>query len=253
MQEMNDYGFNLILDVALKVENLSKVYISSMGKVVSLRNVSFSVNKGEFVSVVGPSGSGKSTLLNMIGALDRPTSGKVFINGIDIFSLSDFQIATMRNNTLGFIFQSYNLINRTTVLKNVEFPGVTGGMNDSDRKRRALKLLNFLGIGDKAKYKPTNLSGGQQQRVAIARALMNDPKIILADEPTGNLDTKTGQGVFNLLGLLSHEFRRTIIMVTHNPELAAATDRAIHIRDGRIEQEIVNLERSQYHKVRGNK
>ncbi len=253
MQEMKDYRSNLISDVALKVENLSKIYISSMGKVVSLRNVSFSVNKGEFVSVVGPSGSGKSTLLNMIGALDRPTSGKVFINGIDIFSLNDSQIAEVRNSTLGFIFQSYNLINRTTVLKNVEFPGITGGMSDGDRRRRALKLLNFLGIGDKAKYKPTNLSGGQQQRVAIARSLMNDPKIILADEPTGNLDTKTGQGVFNLLGLLSHEFKRTIIMVTHNPELAAATDRAIHIRDGRIEQEIVNIERSQPHEARGNK
>jgi putative ABC transport system ATP-binding protein len=252
MQKMNDYRSNLILDVALKVENLSKVYVSSMGRIESLRNVSFSVNKGEFVSVVGPSGSGKSTLLNMIGALDRPTSGKVFINAIDIFSLNDSQIATMRNNTLGFIFQSYNLINRTTVLKNVEFPGITSGMNDDDRRRRALKLLNFLGIADKAQYKPTNLSGGQQQRVAIARALMNDPKIILADEPTGNLDTKTGQGVFSLLGLLSHEFRRTIIMVTHNPELAAETDRAIHIRDGRIEQVIVNLERSQYHKVGGN-
>jgi len=228
-------------EVTLQVENLSKVYVSSMGKVISLRNVSFSVNKGEFVSVVGPSGSGKSTLLNMIGALDRPTSGKVIINGIDIFSLNDSQIATMRNNILGFIFQSYNLINRTTVLKNVEFPGITGGMNDGDRRRRALKLLNFLGIGDKAKYKPTNLSGGQQQRVAIARALMNDPKIILADEPTGNLDTKTGQGVFSLLKMLSSRFRRTIIMVTHNPELAA-TDRTIYIRDGVIEKEVINIE-----------
>jgi putative ABC transport system ATP-binding protein len=227
----------------LTVENLSKVYVSAMGKVVSLRNVNFSVNKGEFVSVVGPSGSGKSTLLNMIGALDRPTSGKVFINGVDIFSLNDFQIATVRNNTLGFIFQSYNLINRTTITKNVEFPGITGGMSDGDRRRRALKLLNFLGIRDKAKYKPSNLSGGQQQRVAIARALMNDPKIILADEPTGNLDTKTGQDVFNLLTVLSRKFKRTIIMVTHNPELAAATDRAIHIRDGKIEREIVNVER----------
>ena len=229
-------------EATLKVENLSKVYVSSMGKVVSLRNVNFAVNKGEFVSVVGPSGSGKSTLLNMIGALDRPTSGKVFINGIDIFSLNDSQIATMRNNTLGFIFQSYNLINRTTVLKNVEFPGITGGMNDEDRRRRALKLLNFLGIGDKSKYKPTNLSGGQQQRVAIARALMNDPKIILADEPTGNLDTRTGQGVFDLLKLLSSKFRRTIIMVTHNPELAA-TDKTIYIRDGVIEKEVINIRR----------
>ena len=230
-------------EATLTVENLSKVYASAMGKVVSLRKVSFTVNKGEFVSVVGPSGSGKSTLLNMIGALDRPTSGKVFINGIDIFSLNDSQIATVRNDTLGFIFQSYNLINRTTILKNVEFPGITGGMSDNDRKRRDLKLLKFLGINDKAKYKPSNLSGGQQQRVAIARALMNDPKIILADEPTGNLDTKTGADVFNLLTLLSRKFRRTIIMVTHNPELAEATDRAIHIRDGSIEKEVVNVER----------
>jgi len=240
----NNYGdYSDSSEATLTLENLSKVYFSSMGKVVSLRNVSFSVNKGEFISVVGPSGSGKSTLLNMIGALDRPTSGKVFINGIDIFSLNDSQIATIRNNTLGFIFQSYNLINRTTILKNVEFPGITGGMSDNDRKRRALKLLSFLGIKDKAKYKPSNLSGGQQQRVAIARALMNDPKIILADEPTGNLDTKTGQDVFNLLAVLSRKFKRTIIMVTHNPELAAATDRAIHIRDGKIEREIVNVER----------
>jgi putative ABC transport system ATP-binding protein len=239
--EHSNYSDNK--EITLKVENLSKVYVSAMGRVVSLRNVSFSVSRGEFVSVVGPSGSGKSTLLNMIGALDRPTSGKVFLDGIDIFSLNDSQIATVRNNTLGFIFQSYNLINRTTILKNVEFPGITGGMSDGDRGRRALKLLNFLGIKDKAKYKPTSLSGGQQQRVAIARALMNDPKIVLADEPTGNLDTKTGADVFNLLTMLSREFKRTIIMVTHNPELAAATDRAIHIRDGSIEKEVVNVER----------
>ncbi len=230
-------------EATLTVENLTKVYVSSMGKVVSLRNVSFSVNKGEFVAVVGPSGSGKSTLLNMLGALDRPTSGKVFMNGIDIFSLNDSQIAAVRNSTLGFIFQSYNLINRTTILKNVEFPGITGGMSDGDRRRRASKLLNFLGIKDKAKYKPANLSGGQQQRVAIARALMNDPKIILADEPTGNLDTKTGKDVFNLMTLLSRKFSRTVIMVTHNPELAEATDRAIHIRDGAIEKEVINIER----------
>jgi putative ABC transport system ATP-binding protein len=227
----------------MKVENLTKVYSSSTGRVVSLDNVSFSVSKGEFVSVVGPSGSGKSTLLNMLGALDRPTSGKVFMDGIDIFALNDSQLATVRNDKLGFIFQSYNLINRTTVLKNVEFPGIVGAMSDADRRRRALKLLDFLGIKNKANFKPLNLSGGQQQRVAIARALMNDPKIILADEPTGNLDTKTGIDVFNLLTLLSREFKRTIIMVTHNPELAAATDRAIHIRDGAIEKDVINVER----------
>lgn len=230
-------------EATLAVEKLTKVYDSSMGRVISLSNVSFSVNRGEFVAVVGPSGSGKSTLLNMIGALDRPTSGKVFMNGIDIYSLNDSQIAEVRNSTLGFIFQSYNLINRTSVLKNVEFPGITGGMSDTDRRRRALKLLNFLGIKDKAKFKPTNLSGGQQQRVAIARALMNDPKVILADEPTGNLDTKTGNDVFSLMTLLSRKFKRTIIMVTHNPELAEATDRAIHIRDGKIEKEVINVER----------
>jgi len=229
--------------LTMKVENLTKVYSSSTGRVVSLDNVSFSVSKGEFVSVVGPSGSGKSTLLNMLGALDRPTSGKVFMDGIDIFSLNDTQLATVRNDKLGFIFQSYNLINRTTVLKNVEFPGIVGGVSDADRSRRALKLLDFLGIKNKANFKPLNLSGGQQQRVAIARALMNDPKIILADEPTGNLDTKTGIDVFNLLTLLSREFKRTIIMVTHNPELAAATDRAIHIRDGAIEKDVINIER----------
>lgn len=235
--ESNPYY--IVPETTLRVEKLSKVYSSSMGRVVSLRNVSFTANKGEFVSIVGPSGSGKSTLLNMIGALDRPTSGKVFIDGINIFSLNDSQIATMRNNILGFIFQSYNLINRTTIIKNVEFPGITGGMSDGDRRRRAMKLLNFLGIADKAFFKPPNLSGGQQQRVAIARALMNDPKIILADEPTGNLDTKTGSDVFNLLKLLSSEFKRTVIMVTHNPELSA-TDRTIYIRDGRIEKEVVN-------------
>jgi putative ABC transport system ATP-binding protein len=227
---------------ALKVENVTKIYNSSMGKVVPLKNVSFSVNKGEFVSIVGPSGSGKSTLMNMLGALDRPTSGKVFINGIDIFTLNDSQLSTLRNNTIGFIFQSYNLINRTTVLKNVEFPGITGGMSEKDRRRRAEKILGFLGIQDKAKFKPTNLSGGQQQRVAIARALMNNPKIILADEPTGNLDTKTGEDVFSLLSMLSNKFLRTIIMVTHNPDLAARTDRAIHIRDGKIQKEVVNIE-----------
>ncbi|MDQ3903819.1 MAG: ABC transporter ATP-binding protein, partial [Thermoproteota archaeon] len=214
-----------------------------VSKVVSLRRIDFSVSKGEFVSIVGPSGSGKTSLLNILCALDRPTSGKVFINGIDILSLNDSQLAELRNNTIGYIFQSYNLINRTTILKNVEFPAIISGMSDSDRRRRAIKILNFLGVQEKAKFKPANLSGGQQQRVAIARALMNDPKIILADEPTGNLDTKTGKEVFGLLRLLSNRFRRTIIMVTHNPELSEASDRSIYIRDGAIEREVVNFEK----------
>ena len=223
----------------LKVENIVKVFESAAGRVAALRGVNLSIRKGEFVAIVGPSGSGKSTLLNMIGALDRPTSGRVFINGVDVFLLSDSDLATMRNHLIGFIFQSYNLINRTTVLKNVELPAILSGMEGRKKEQRAMKILDVLGIGDKARFKPSTLSGGQQQRVAIARALMNDPAMILADEPTGNLDTKTGQEVFDLLRMLSNKFRRTVIMVTHNPELAEATDRAIFIRDGMIEKEVV--------------
>ena len=224
----------------LRVENVVKTFESAAGTVAALRGVDISIRKGEFVAIVGPSGSGKSTLLNMIGALDKPTSGKVYINGIDIFSLSDSEIATMRNHLIGFIFQSYNLINRTTVLKNVALPGVISEMSGDERSRRALKLLQVLGIEDKAGFKPSNLSGGQQQRVAIARSLMNDPAIILADEPTGNRDTKTGGEVFEMLKMMSSKFRRTIVMVTHNPELAESTDRAIYIRDGVVEKEVVN-------------
>ncbi|MGI0061923.1 MAG: ABC transporter ATP-binding protein [Nitrosotalea sp.] len=225
---------------ALKVENLSKIYDSSAGRVVALDNVSFAIKKGEFVSVVGPSGSGKSTVLNLVGALDRPTSGKIYIDGIDIFSLNDSEIATMRNGRIGFIFQSFNLINRTTVHKNVKLPGVIAGMSNDDVNSRATKILEALGIADKKNQKPVNLSGGQQQRVAIARSLINNPTIVLADEPTGNLDTKTGADVFDMLRMLSHKFKRTIVMVTHNPELAESTDRSILLRDGRIEKDVIN-------------
>ena len=227
--------------IALEVRNLSKFWDSQAGRVIGITNISFDVRKGEFVSIVGPSGSGKSTLLNMLGALERPSSGQVFINGVDIFSMNDSQAATIRNKSIGFIFQSYNLINRTNVLKNVEFPAIIGGMNKSERRMRATKLLNFLGLKSKIKSKPFNLSGGEQQRVAIARSLMNNPAIILADEPTGNLDTKTGADVFGLLKLLSDKFKRTIVMVTHNAELAANTDTSIHIKDGRIEKQVKNF------------
>jgi len=227
-------------DLALHASNLSKVYDSPAGKVVALNRVSFSIRPGEFVSIVGPSGSGKSTLLNLIGALDRPTSGQIHIGGIDIFSQGDSKIAYMRNNLIGFIFQSYNLINRMTVLKNVELPAIISGMEASRRKNFSLKILDVLGIADKANQKPSNLSGGQQQRVAIARALVNNPTIILADEPTGNLDTKTGDEIFNLLRMLSHKFKKTIIMVTHNQELASSSDRMIKIVDGMLESDTVN-------------
>jgi putative ABC transport system ATP-binding protein len=225
---------------ALEVQNVSRVFSSSSGQVVACRKVNFMVSKGEFVSIVGPSGSGKSTLLNLIGALDKPSFGKVFINGVDIFSLGDNEIARMRNNLIGFIFQSFNLINRATVQKNVEFPAIIAGMSGKERTYRSLKLLEVLGIKGKAKFKPPDLSGGEQQRVAIARALMNNPTIILADEPTGNLDTKTGTEVFDLLKTLSNKFRRTVIMISHNHELAEKTDRSIYIKDGRIEKEVTN-------------
>ena len=226
--------------IALKIENLSKIFDTTSGKFVALNRINFVIKKGEFVSIVGPSGSGKSTLLNMIGALDQPTQGKVFIDGVDISSLSNSDVATLRNLKIGFIFQSFNLINRSSVQKNVELPSIISGMNKEDRNRRSLKILKALGILDKANQKPVNLSGGEQQRVAIARSMINNPSIILADEPTGNLDTKTGEEIFNMLKKLSNKFGRTIIMVTHNPELAEKTDRSIYIRDGIVEKDTYN-------------
>jgi len=227
-------------DVMLRVENISKVFFTPAGAYIALKNISFNINKGEFVSIIGPSGSGKSTLLNILGALDKPTSGKIFINKINLFTANESELAYLRNNLIGFVFQSFNLIYRTTVIKNVEISGLLNGMNDKERKRRALILLDLLGIKEKAYLKTSSLSGGQQQRVAIARALFNNPFIILADEPTGNLDTKTGNEVFNLLEKLASHLQRTIIMVTHNDELARKTDRMIFIKDGMIKQEIFN-------------
>jgi len=226
--------------IALEVNDITKVFATKAGIIEALRGISFVINRGEFVSIVGPSGSGKSTLLNIIGALDRPTSGKVYIDGIDIFSLRDGDIAAMRNKLIGFIFQSFNLINRSTVQKNVELPAIISDMRKQERKRRALLLLESLGVADKARLKTSNLSGGQQQRVAIARALINNPTMVLADEPTGNLDTKTGNEVFDLLRILSNKFRRNVIFVTHNQELAKKTDRIIYIKDGVIEREVLN-------------
>lgn len=226
--------------VVMELKNITKIFESPAGESVVIENINLKINRGEFISIVGPSGSGKSTLLNIIGVLDKPTSGEVIINGFNILSLNESEIAQMRNNLMGFIFQSFNLINRTSVQRNIEIPAIIMGMNRSLRHYRSQKLLELLGIKDKAEYKPMNLSGGQQQRVAIARALINDPTIILADEPTGNLDTKTGKEVFSLLKMLTKKYNKTIIIVTHNLELALETDKTIFIRDGKIEKEIIN-------------
>ncbi len=226
------------MDVVVRTEGLVKMYNSNNIKVNALRGVNMSVNRGEFVSIIGPSGSGKSTLLNLLGALDRPTQGKVYIDGIDIYSYNDSKLAMIRNRKIGFVFQAYNLINRSTVLRNVELPALIAGMPKEKRVARALQLLNTLGIGDKAYFRPTSLSGGQQQRVAIARALMNDPAIILADEPTGNLDTKTGLEVIQLLRMLCERYNKTVIMVTHNLEHASMSMRSIYLRDGMVEKEV---------------
>jgi len=224
-------------ETVLQVQNLFKSYFTASGEVPILKKITFKVGLGEFVCIVGPSGSGKSTLLNILGTLDRPTSGKVFINDVDTLSLDENRLASFRNKKIGFVFQSYNLINRASVLKNLEIPCIISRMNKKERLERAFRVMALLGIKDKANYKPYDLSGGQQQRVAIARALMTDPSIVLADEPTGNLDTKTGNEVFRILDVLSSRYNRTVIMVTHNYDLALKTDRIIHLKDGEIEKE----------------
>ncbi len=227
-----------INNIVVETRELTKYYGSSSNRIIGVNNINISIRKGEFVSIVGPSGSGKSTLLNLIGALTRPTKGKVFIDNIDIFRLDDTKLSKVRNKKIGFIFQSYNLINRVTVFRNIELPAIIAGIEPRIRHKRIMELLRLLGIEDKVDIKPTQLSGGQQQRVAIARALVNEPSIILADEPTGNLDTKSGREVFELLKRLVKEHKSAIVMVTHNTELSDNTDRSIIIRDGMIEKEI---------------
>lgn len=224
-------------EIILEVNDLHKSYFTSIRENEVLKNISFKISVGEFVCIVGPSGSGKSTLLNIIGTLDRPSNGKIFINDIDVFSLNDRDLAFLRNKKIGFIFQSYNLINRASVLQNLELPCIISGERKKERLTRAAKIMNMLGISDKSNYKPHYLSGGQQQRVAIGRALMTNPSIVLADEPTGNLDTKTGIEVFGLLEMLSSKHNTTIIMVTHNYDLALKSDRIIYLKDGEIEKD----------------
>ncbi len=226
---------------AIETLDLKKSYKMGLITVHALRGVNLKIRHGEMISVVGPSGSGKSTLLNMLGALDTPTSGKILIDGFDISLMGERALARFRNRKIGFIFQSYNLIDRSKVTKNVELPAIVADMPKKLRDRRVHELLDLVGLGDKANRRPNALSGGEQQRVAIARALINNPAFILADEPTGNLDSKTGEEIQNLLIRVNQEKNATIVVVTHNLELAERTGRILHLRDGVVEKERVGL------------
>ena len=218
----------------ITAQNLTKVYKMGEVEVHALRGLSLQIERGEVISIMGPSGSGKSTLMNIIGCLDRPTSGEYILDGESVANLNDDQLASIRNRKVGFIFQSFNLLSRATALYNVELPmryaGITRG-----RGERARQALESVGLGDRINHRPNELSGGQQQRVAIARALVNEPAILLADEPTGNLDTKSGEEIMHLLLNLNKDRGTTLIIVTHAPDVAAQTGRSIRIRDGAVE------------------
>ncbi len=218
----------------VETHGLVKIYESGGHPLEVLKGVDMVIEPGEFTAIMGPSGSGKSTLLNMIGALDRPTSGEVSINGIAISGLNDNELADLRNREIGFIFQFFNLIPRMNAQSNVELPLAIQGVGRNERKERATELLEMVGLGDRADHKPSQLSGGEQQRVAIARSLANDPPLLLCDELTGNLDSKTGEEVLHLLRTLNKERGTTFLMITHDQEVGENVDRLINFRDGVI-------------------
>ena len=218
----------------IETVDLVKEYKQGNQPLRVLNNINLQIQNGEFMAIMGPSGSGKSTLLNMLGALDLPTSGKVLIDGVDISTLNDNGLADLRNKDIGFIFQQFNLIQRLDALGNVELPLSISGVPQKKREERAKKLLEMVGLGDRLDHRPNQLSGGEQQRVAIARALANDPPLFLCDELTGNLDSKTGQEIMTLLRKLNQEESKTFVLITHDPNVAQATDRLLMIRDGEI-------------------
>jgi putative ABC transport system ATP-binding protein len=219
----------------IHMENIYKsFYVGTPNELEILHGLSFDVPEGQFLSVVGQSGSGKSTLMNLIGALDRPTGGSYVLDGLDVAKTEDKTLSEIRNKKIGFVFQTFNLISRTTALKNVELPMMYAGVSQKERTERAKAMLDMVDMSDRLKHMPNELSGGQKQRVAIARAMINNPAIILADEPTGALDTKTGRMVMDLFHKLHNEQGKTIILITHNPELAAETERIITLADGYI-------------------
>lgn len=225
----------------IQTENISRVYRMGSETIHALRSVSITIQKGEYVAFMGPSGSGKSTLMNIIGCLDTPTGGTYILNGKNVSNMTDNELAEVRNKEIGFVFQTFNLLPRSTSLDNVALPLVYAGFGKAERDQRALAVLTSVGLGERAKHKPNELSGGQRQRVAIARALVNNPSIILADEPTGNLDTKTSYEIMELFENL-HAKGNTIIMVTHEEDIAHYAHRIIRLRDGLIESDIMNTE-----------
>ena len=222
-----------VISKVIELKDIHKSYRIGDSEFTVLKGIDLQIEEGEFIALMGPSGSGKSTLLNIVGCLDRPTSGQFLLLGQEISQTSDDELARVRREELGFIFQTFNLIGRISVLKNVEVPMMLSGVTREKRKERALKLLESVGIAHRVNFSPQNISGGERQRVAIARALANNPKIIIADEPTGNLDLKNSNEVMKILSNLYKE-GRTIIMVTHNPEITENCSRVIRLRDGRI-------------------
>jgi putative ABC transport system ATP-binding protein len=221
-------------DVLVQLDNISKTYASGALEVPALRDVSLIVNRGEYVAIVGPSGSGKSTLMNILGCLDVVTAGSYRLDGTDVEEMDEAQLAEVRNRKIGFVFQQFNLLPSLTAVRNVELPLCYAGVRKEARRQRAQAALERVGLGDRLAHRPAELSGGQQQRVAIARALVGDPSLILADEPTGNLDSHSSADVLALVGEL-HAGGATVILITHDADVAAAADRIVHVRDGQVE------------------